>query len=123
MYKRYLEQEEDELSTKVCQVEGGGSASAQAGHLCNHDKSFKNVQKRWEGRKKIAEKFGTSFRSGAWQPGQKPMVNSSSLNIRDFMEGIAGMELFLEVVADPAELFMAETLEPLLEFFKDILPP
>ena len=39
------------------------------------------------------------------------------------MEGIAGMELFLEVVADPAELFMAETLEPLLEFFKDILPP
>ena len=29
----YLEQEEDKLSTEVCQVEGGGSSSAQAGHL------------------------------------------------------------------------------------------
>ena len=69
---------------------------------------------------KIAEKFGTSFRSGAWQPGQKPTVNSSSLNIRDFMEGIAGMvELLLEVSAYPAEL-LAEALE----FFRvrDILP-
>ena len=69
--------------------------------------------------------LGTSFKSGAWQPGQKPMVVDSSLNIRDFMEGIAGMGPFLEVVADPAELLMlvsAETLEPLLELFKDILP-
>ena len=74
---------------------------------------------------KIAEKFGTSFRSGAWQPGQKPMVNSSSLNIRDFMEGIAGIELFFEVFANPAELLVfvfAEALDPLLEFFRDILP-
>ena len=61
-------------------------------------------------------KLDTSFKSGAWQPGQKPMVNSSSLNIRDFIEGIAGMGLFLEV------LVFAEPLDPLWEFFKDILP-
>ena len=46
------------------------------------------------------------------------MVNSSSLNIRDFMEGIAGMELLLEVVAIPAELLVVV----LAELFKDILP-
>ena len=39
----YLEQEEDKLSTKVYQVEGGGGASAEAGHL-GHDKSFEKVQ-------------------------------------------------------------------------------
>ena len=51
------------------------------------------------------------------------MVVDSSLNIRDFVEGIAGMGPFLEVVADPAELLMVvSALEPLLEFFKDILP-
>ena len=66
--------------------------------------------------------LGTSFKSGAWQPGQKPMVVvNSSLNIRDFMEGIAGMGPFLEVVADPAELLMLVSAET-LEFFKDILP-
>ena len=112
----YLEQEEDKLSTKVCQVEGGGRTSSQAGHLGQNDKYFKSVHKRER------KKLRTSFRSGAWQPGQKPMVDSSSLNIRDFMAGIAGME----VVPNPAELFVvvfAETLEPLLEFFRDILPP
>ena len=49
------------------------------------------------------------------------MVVDSSLNIRDFMEGIAGIGPFLEVVADPAELLMLVSAET-LEFFKDILP-
>ena len=66
-------------------------------------------------------KLDTSFKSGAWQPGQKPMVTSSSLNIRDFMEGIAGIGLLLAVSAEPL-ILMVFALETVLEFFKDILP-
>ena len=62
-------------------------------------------------------KLNTSFKSGAWQPGQKPMVNSSSLNIRDFMEGIAG----IAVSAEPL-ISVVFALETVAEFFKDIPP-
>ena len=66
-------------------------------------------------------KLNTSFKSGAWQPGQKPMVTFSSLNIRDFMEGIAGIGLFLVVSAESL-ISVVFALETVSEFFKDILP-
>ena len=93
-----LEEEEDELATEVAEVEGGGGAIDQAGHLHHkkvEEEEMDEMEKKNETKKRKEEnekvmmiEKNTSFMSGARQPGQKPGTRGL-VNIRDWMEGIA----------------------------------